>query len=441
MASNPAFGFRQYLSTIDPTSQYEVLVQAGHPFNVIAQAVKTGPVDQGPFAGSSRLILKNAPSTVPVAGSVEPAVFSRRRQVVENDVLRLFDPGPLSHFNQGSERNVRVPKLLRLDLESDIIVTEDVTPLVTLWDILTPSSFENLGLSSNDIFEGIGADLGRQLGTFFAELHSDHTRGLIEEWEEQTVRDLKQDITYALVLEARVMPVLERLKTYGGVDEEMASQLFTRVLRGHISLSVPCFSHGYCHPGAILLPDWTRLLSDADASYSAGVDSLIPMTVVDWDFAQLEGRGIDGDMAQLLASLHCQIIYLEALDANRASAQDQMALLVAREAITNMCIAYSKNSRVVQFDGSQIIGYSTRRLLRSALILHGREMINQAVEREWDIPAESYIDKTDLISEMVRIGIEHLQIAGEDIAKLADNLRGRPSEKDIFIKKLFRLHE
>lgn len=52
-------------------------------------------------------------------------------------------------------------------------------------------------------------------------------------------------------------------------------------------------------------------------------------------------------------------------------------------------------------------------LLRSALILHGWEMINQAVEREWSTEGLS-------VSEMVQAGAWYLERAGEDVEDMLE---------------------
>jgi hypothetical protein len=55
-------------------------------------------------------------------------------------------------------------------------------------------------------------------------------------------------------------------------------------------------------------------------------------------------------------------------------------------------------------------------VLRSALILHGREMINNAVEQEWqDSPHK---ERSVLIREMVQKGTWYLEMAGNSVDEM-----------------------
>ena len=58
-------------------------------------------------------------------------------------------------------------------------------------------------------------------------------------------------------------------------------------------------------------------------------------------------------------------------------------------------------------------------IFRSALILHGREMINQAIERDWccSTPEESFA----LVHGMVESGAWYLERAGDDVEGMLEN--------------------
>lgn len=352
----------------------------------------------------------------------------------------LFDPhaGPLRHIGLEEDQRIEVPRLLNHCLESGVLVTEDPGPLVTLWDILTPSSFQDLVVSQLNTLRLIGGDIGSKLGSFFAELHSAHTRELIECHESDIVPELKS--AYVPVLETKVLPVLARLKKYGtDISSETAQELFRRVLRAHSSYRGSSFSHGNCHPGAILVQNWPGLLDSVRSKPLAeSTDEHMYMAIIDWKFAQLKGRGVDGDMAQLLASLHCQQIYLNAFNPGgaRPDARVQEALLVTQAVVWGICQSYSS---AVQFDPNVHESSRTADLLRSTLIQHGREMINQAVERDWFIPAGSDIKKTDLIKKMVSIGIKYLQKGGKHRSSMVRDWSKDPIDEDAFITTLFGL--
>ena len=52
-------------------------------------------------------------------------------------------------------------------------------------------------------------------------------------------------------------------------------------------------------------------------------------------------------------------------------------------------------------------------IFRSALILHGREMINKAIEREW--PGSPQKESTILVKEMVQKGAWYIERARDDV--------------------------
>jgi hypothetical protein len=140
-----------------------------------------------------------------------------------------------------------------------------------------------------------------------------------------------------------------------------------------------------------------------------------PLAIIDWEFATAKGgRGVNGDMAQFLASLHLLLLSLR-----KPNSRDSVS--PAYEAVATfqrwICDAYTylKLFHISRSPGNPIMW-----LLRSALILHGREMINQAVEREWSTEGLS-------VSEMVQVGAWYLERAGEDM--LEEGNWGRANER------------
>jgi hypothetical protein len=59
-------------------------------------------------------------------------------------------------------------------------------------------------------------------------------------------------------------------------------------------------------------------------------------------------------------------------------------------------------------------------VFRSALILHGREMINNAVQREW--PSSAQKECSVLIQEMVRKGAWYIERAGDNVKEMLDTM-------------------
>jgi hypothetical protein len=150
-----------------------------------------------------------------------------------------------------------------------------------------------------------------------------------------------------------------------------------------------------------------------------------PLAIVDWEFATAKGsRGANGDMAQFLASLHLLLLSLR-----RPNSRDSVS--PAYEAFQRwVCDAYAylKLFHISRSPGNPIMW-----LLRSALILHGREMINQAVEREWSTEGLS-------VSEMVQAGAWYLERAGEDVKDMLEegNWEELTREDHGVILRLFR---
>ena len=168
-----------------------------------------------------------------------------------------------------------------------------------------------------------------------------------------------------------------------------------------------CFILGDFHPGAVLLP----VSGDGDQ----------PLGIIDWEFSGV-GRGPSGDMPQFLASLHL-LLMAASPDSPRQSAINSL--------IQGVCSAYRQHSskwlpqphlklRTVLSVTQQTndVPSDSLQVFRSALILHGRELINNAVEREW--PGSPQKESSILIQEMVRKGAWYIERAGDNIKEMLD---------------------
>jgi hypothetical protein len=136
--------------------------------------------------------------------------------------------------------------------------------------------------------------------------------------------------------------------------------------------------------------------------------------VIDWEFSGL-GRGPNGDIAQFLPHLHVLLM---------ASAKSRRHYDALKPFIQGVCEAYCQQS-------SRWIGHLSLRgpcpsgaalesfqIFRSALILHGREMINSAMEQNWSDSREH--DGDILLQEMVQRGAWYLERAGSDVEEMLD---------------------
>ena len=167
-------------------------------------------------------------------------------------------------------------------------------------------------------------------------------------------------------------------------------------------LKEQCLVLGDLTPGTVLLA------ASGDGSQSMGI--------IDWEFSGL-GRGPNGDMSQFLAALHL-LLMAASPGSRRYSTLDSF--------ICGVCLAYHQHSskwlgqlylRVPNSSDAAQPKLQTQlenlQIFRSALILHGREMINNAVEQEWhDSPHK---ERGVLVQEMVQKGAWYLERAGNDI--------------------------
>ncbi|KAK5633957.1 hypothetical protein RRF57_009671 [Xylaria bambusicola] len=401
---------------------------SGGLVNLTVRALKTTASDVGSFPRSRSLILKYAPPFVATIGPKVP--FSSERQEVEASALKLFDDdGPLAGLCKLT--SIRVPKVLHHNFESSVLIIEDLGPLEMLWGILSPRALEGNDLADNRITE-ISPN-----GKIFRHT-SLHRHCRASQYASRSnpdiaasIQQLFRSLTKDLVFDVAVKPILERLAT------DDSDKLYELVLNAFNQLSSPdegCFSLGDCHPGAILLPNWDLLVKDLSEFSSEA-----PVAVIDWEFSEIAGRGLDGDIAQLLASLHCRPLYPEALlesvgnDSNSAFKESGIhkALVCTEAFVRGLCLSYPEaSSDPLTTDG-------ILRHLRSTVILLGRETINQAYEFAWDL--EGYaVSKDELRNKMVMAGAGYLEKAGKDETEALD-IWLRASENKGIILTLFYL--
>jgi len=243
---------------------------------------------------------------------------------------------------------------------------------------------------------------GADVGAFFARLHSPQSLSLVRA-AGLDLSLLDRQLSKEIVLEHAVRSIPGILQQHGALPQAEIDTLYARVLGDYVRPPLAdeeCFSMGDCHPGCIMV------LAAAEQDTAAGV--------IDWEFATTRGRGINGDMAQLLSYLH-----LFLLSRGRDTAQYK----AAREFTVGLCGAYSAGSRV----SLPTTGHERWDMFRSALILHGREMINQAAD--WPLSEGAAVSTT---ADMVRAGVWYLERAGDDVGHMLEeaNLRLLKDEED-----------
>lgn len=312
-------------------------------------------------------------------------------------MLEFFKPpeGSLSRVPDAS--CILIPRLLHFDQDEHVLVISDLGPLETLSSVVARLStavvHPEIAGSQHSKYYNIGS----RLGQFMGDLHSPE-RILLDTDTSPSDLTAKRDVE----LKWAVKPIEQHLVRYDIPD---ATELYRRVLedfeRTH-GTNEQSFALGDLTPSAILVGTTS--------------EEPIPLGVIDWEFAG-RGRGMDGDMAQVLAQIHAHLIAHET--------NSYTASLI--QALVNGITTSYRNQRRRQTDTiwSSIINLDRdpstppppgpiTRMLRSSFILHGREIINAAFDLQWQCECcdESQKEKCALIKLMVDRGIWYLRTAG-----------------------------
>lgn len=335
--------------------------------------------------------------------------------MTEASALRILGDGYLTSRVKG----IKIPRVLSHDPAHSVLIIEDLGPLITLWDFLDSATTPRTAATA--------AILGHRVGAFFAELHRPSTLAHIRLHSppsDLAILD-RAPITAPLVRSAAVEPIRSRLRSPGGLidDAARADALYARVVGDFERADAPagesCLCIGDCHPGAILV-DPVLLLSEEEEE-----EEVPDMGVIDWEFSTARrGRGANGDAAQFMASVHALWLSL---------APGSPAWEAAGAFGRAMCEGYAEGAGYARRDVRMdpwVVG-----IFRSALILHGRELINQAVERPWGSGGRS-------VAEMVREGIWYLERAGDDVDEMLEqgNWDVLMGEESGFMLRLFGLY-
>jgi hypothetical protein len=298
--------------------------------------------------------------------------------------------------------DIKVPELLHYDPESHVLILADLGELDTLTDLLTP-----LTPVRTEAFEDPQhyRDLGTRLGGFLAELHSLNTLELLGHkrsayFDNPGVKDSFYDYIIALIR--------RHMEDFNIPD---AAELCRRIDEEHIRPEEAweqSFMIGDLWTGSILL-DWPKVC------------------VIDWELAGI-GRGLSTDMAIFLAQLQLHLL---------ASPVGNSAQPALRNLIRSTVGEYRRQTlkshmrevrnRVENVDNVAFAKLSVEDLtvIRSAFIVHGRKMINNAVERDWHCGCckDKRKIKRDckLVVKMVDRGVWYLRRAASDLANFVQN--------------------
>jgi hypothetical protein len=250
--------------------------------------------------------------------------------------------------------------------------------------------------------------IGTRIGSFFADLHCPSTASTIGS---ERLATFHNPDAKAAVYENNVGPLHGYLTSYGGIHD--SAQLASRVTAGFTALNdeAPVFSFGDAWTGAVILSEE----GPGECSGSTGA-----IGIVDWEFAS-KGRGLNGDMAQLLADLQSYLLESEGTA--------EPMYMAAKALIDSIVGSYHRHSRsngspwilqqTTEAGSMEDLPDSLAEVLRSAFILHGREIIIAAFTGSWTCKCcGSGDEKTNTCAvrkAKVEKGVGYLRAAGDDI--------------------------
>ena len=328
---------------------------------------------------------------------------------MEAAVLRAFrGSSPLSDLP--AEGSITIPTVVDHDPASSVLILEDLGPLATLWDLLTPAACARVPEAEIDDAYG---KIGERIGRFFAKVHSKETFTTLSS-NPNISKVLSQNLTEKLVSDVAVAPIIDHLRECSIPDAE---RIHGRVMQAYRTHSVlPRFSLGDFHPGSVLVESWEEKPYVSEETRK--------LAVIDWEFAKLGGGGVSSDVAQFLAALHGPMIHLE---------EDSPLYKAYRALATGFTMTYAEDADYNREEGG-VSEEDTLTLLRESLILHGREMINLAFERKEEWGSDSMVTITAK-------GAWYVRKAGEDVEGMREeeNWAALRAGDDGFILGLFTL--
>ncbi|KAI8675529.1 hypothetical protein NCS57_00454300 [Fusarium keratoplasticum] len=400
--------YSKYLSSLYTGTSWSVTRLSGGLVNTTLRATQTSPVQSDV---PTSVILKHAKPYVEVAGP--EWTFSTKRQEVEAIFLNLFsEHGALSylrkepywnsprclHHREGKESDLG---LSSSDQEASVLILSDLGNLVNIFDFICQQSHRPWDEVRPKV-EKLGYDLGR----IFAAIHSPERVIRVQTSNPQAAAKLTHSLTRDIVRTAAIEPLRTRL-----ASTPNANKLFARVEEGFRA------QEG-AHPWSLAMGDFTQgsiLMRDP----SEAEEDWTP-TLVDWEFGQLNGRGVDGDLAQFLAHLHCEL-----LSRPRTSALHRAVSALS----LRFCAGYASRAGLRL---RRRADDETLRLMRWAFITHGREMVNQA--------CESY-KGNERFDEIFKVGVWYLERAGDNVEEFLeeDNWKELEKEDGMMLQSLFEV--
>ncbi|KAK2594724.1 hypothetical protein QQS21_007574 [Conoideocrella luteorostrata] len=398
--------YQIYLNSIYPNTTWSISRLSGGVVNFTFRATLVS--GSAPYES---LIIKHARPYI-AAGGPEWA-FTTQRQTVEAELLSLWDADGALFPQRNRTTKWRSPHLIRHDQgkeselglsssdeEASVLVLADLGSLVNIVEFLTFHATNKENSITNDERDEIAAVVGHAFGI----IHSPSTKSIIHATPTCAAK-LTHSYTEGVLYQTGIEPIKSRLGSHPD-----AALLYDRVLG---EFKAP----KYKYPKCLAMGDFTpgSILMDAPSSTA----SHSPI-IVDWEFARVNGHGINGDIACFLASMRCELLLAQ--QAGSTSVYEALLGFTAA-----FCAAYRQTSELIcRKQGSDV----NMQLLRATFLVHGREMINRAYDT---------YESSSCVKEMVELGTWYIERAGDSVEDFYDaaNWEKLQEERDLLIQSLF----
>lgn len=309
---------------------------------------------------------------------------------MEKSILQLWEPGKPLHGSRDAYPWL-LPKCLRHDTgaektlgltqaddEASVLLIQDLGPISGIYTCLEAWASAPY---THELVSQVAAT-GKNLGTSLAHLHSAETVAALNSSPE-IFETLSQSLTETLVWKVMVDPLPKYLQHLPDA-EELCRRVTLDIKTPSPALSnVLC--HGDFHNGNVVLP--ARVPQPGE---------VVAPIVVDWEFAHLRGRGVNGDAAEFTAGIHVHLI--------KARTENEPLAELLRALLQGFCAGYRHTAALRCGEGAED-GDVNLELMRSAFIFHGTEMISCAYE---------YQKESKAFEEVFAVGLWYLRMAGRD---------------------------
>ncbi|KAF5343327.1 hypothetical protein D9758_014194 [Tetrapyrgos nigripes] len=357
---------------------------------------------------------------------------------IEARALSLIEETPALTEAQKTT-GVRIPRLLHHDQDNNILIIEDLGTGLLLLDewLATPAVADTASRRRQtppSDSEAVVRNVGERLGKLLASLH-----GMKLSDEPEALQEFVNPTVSGFIAEEVVGKMSGYLEKYTNLEanrkDRICSLIQTDFEEGNSGFSGGGNGDARERPGVFSVGDlWTGSILVSENAERIGL--------IDFEFAG-KARPLQ-DMAQLGAHLHLQAIAM----ASRNLKESSSSSLTVTTFVKALYAAYHSHSRELEVfwlqdgdgdDNDSVNNEDHRRAVRSAWILHGREMIYNAIGRDWgfysshcgsgDAIDVQEIGKAEIQKKMMEKGVWYVE--------MAHKIGSEEAEGEDFLKPLY----